>query len=79
MVDMNSELFTWKMGGVRPEGEGCQGGYELRIIYCKKCKKVGAAGRGCLSGYELRNIYCENAKKSRRGVRVLVVGELKLL
>ena len=54
------ELFIGKMrgGGIRPEVEGCQGGYELRIIYCENAKKknvcVGVpAERGCLSVYEL--------------------------
>ena len=30
-------------GGVRP-GDGCQGGYGLRIFYCENAKKGGAAG-----------------------------------
>ena len=45
------ELVIVKMhkkvgGGGCPAG-GCQGGYELRIIYCENAeKKVGGSGRG---------------------------------
>ena len=55
----------------------CQGGYELRIIYCEKKSgwgsgsgdpgrgvRVEGPGRGCQDGYEVRTIRCENAKKS---------------